>query len=64
MAAAEHIFYDWAIEDIINITPSVLQIVSRDNVAFVEVNVFKTSLKQLIVILQIPKCVNYVGQRL
>ena len=34
MAAAEHISYDWAIEDIINIIKSVLQIVSGDNVAF------------------------------
>jgi len=32
--AAEHIYSDWVKEDIINITPSVLQIVSHDNVAF------------------------------
>ena len=30
----EHISSDWVKEDIINITPSVLQIVSHDNVAF------------------------------
>jgi hypothetical protein len=32
--AAEHISYDWVKEDIIHITPSVLQIISHDNVAF------------------------------
>jgi hypothetical protein len=32
--AAEHISSDGVKEDIINITPSVLQIVSHDNVAF------------------------------
>jgi len=32
--AAEHFSSDWVKEDIINITPSVLQIVSHDNVAF------------------------------
>jgi hypothetical protein len=30
----EHISSDWVKEDIINITPSVLQITSHDNVAF------------------------------
>jgi len=34
MTTAEHISYDWEKDDIINITPSVLQIVSHDNVAF------------------------------
>jgi len=34
VAAAEHISYDWVKEDIINITPSVLQIVAHDDVAF------------------------------
>jgi hypothetical protein len=32
--AAEHISYDWVKEDLIHITPSVLQIFSHDNVAF------------------------------
>ena len=55
--AAEHISYDWVKEDIIHITPSVLQIISHDNVAFVEINVFKTKLKQLIVNGQLVKCI-------
>ena len=55
--AAEHISSHRVKEGIINITPSVLQIVSHDNVAFVEIHVFKTKLKQLIVNGQLVKCI-------